>query len=325
MLKTFRLLAISTFLFPVLSWAGTPAVVSANGNVEVGRDAAWTLVKPGTAIKDSEFLRVPTGASVKVKLANGSEAEFLGKAVVPGRRLHDPKTDVDALMKFYKMYQKAATTVGGEEKKSSIAASGKACKAGEVVCRGECHKRVECLKWSGEGNASLDQSPADKILTDYLRGQIDEARFQANQIAKNPEASKADRRIAFWIVGAQQAELEKYQDALAALDIACAPLDDSETNYAKYRANALLERGKVLINIGSPERARKDLEEAAGLSGGDKDSAVAGEARFLLGYLAIEANDLKAADAHFKLIPNADEALAWQNAARDMKKAAGIH
>lgn len=48
------------------------------------------------------------------------------KTMIEYSRHHPPKSDVDLLMKFYKMYQRLATAVGGEEKMSSIAASGKA-------------------------------------------------------------------------------------------------------------------------------------------------------------------------------------------------------
>ena len=257
-----------------------------------------------------------------VRLENGTELTFEGRAVVPGRRLVGAKSDVEGLMRVYKMYQKAANATGGEEKRTSFAGAGKACKEGEVRCGGECKRRADCLKWADEGSsAKLDTIPADRVLTQLDKGNIEFAREEARRILEDESSSKSDLRIASLVVGKQHAEDVNYASALKALDVAAAPIGPEErAGMKEWRAVALLERGKVLLNMGALDRAKSDLTEAS-VSG---SNAVKGESRFLLGYIAIEVNDAAGAKTHFAAIPSAKECHEWISAANEAKKAAGI-
>lgn len=318
-MKIFRLAAgLLLLLLPSLALAAKVSILESKGNVEIGANGKWAPVKSGTAIKEEDFLRIPNGASVTVQLTDGTPATFQGKAVVPGRRLVDPKTDPTALMKLYNAYQRAANTIGGEEKKGSIAGAGKACEAPKQWCGGVCQERAKCLKWDGEKSTPL-RTDADWILIYITTNRVDEARAKALEVIANPKASKVDLRVAHLIVGAGAAEDANYTDALKSLDIAAGAIgNDEPEGVAEHRAVALLERGKAHMNLGANARAKKDLTEA--IPGLTEKKRVA-EAHFILGYIAIGEQDPKAAAAQFAKINDAE----WQMAAQDAKKAAGIN
>lgn len=290
--------------------AEKPAVMEVKGDVKIGQEGAWKPATPGTAIGESEFLQVAADATVTVKLANGSPATFMGKAFIPGRRLMDPKMTVDGLMRFYKVYQKAATTIGGVEKTTSLAGAGKACEAPKIMIDGVC--TTPSIRWAGEDAPKKRAPAADEMSKLHAEGKTAEARTLATSILNDPSSIVADRRRANLVLGVSSVGDGSFATALEHLDKAAAPIAKGEAGADKYRAQAQLERGKLLLQMGSDARAKADFEAA--LKGGER--SVLSEAHYYLGFMALATNDDDTAQKQFAKIEDAK----WKQIAKETQK-----
>lgn len=317
-------LAASLLLFPFPAFAAEkPAVVEVKGDVKIGQEGDWKPAKPGAPIGEADFLQLAPESTVTVKLANGAPATFMGKAFIPGRRLMDPKMTVDGLMRFYKVYQKAATTIGGVEKTTSLAGAGKACENGFVWVeeKKKCVSRREQMMWASSIEEKKSSSDADKMSALYHEGvksadkaKIADAQMKAKALLDDKATMETDRRRANIVLGVSSIAEGAFSSALDHLDKAAAPIGKNESGAEKYRAQAQLERGKLLLQMGSDARAQADFEAA--LSGGE--SAVVSQAHYYLGFMALATNDDETAEKQFAKINDPD----WKKIARETRKAA---
>lgn len=107
----------------LLAWSacanGAPTVVGIEGassaGVRVGRGETWSAVRTSTTIGADQFLRIPQGTTVSVRLPNGEVAKLEGKAVIPGRRLAQKAARADAVMRFARAVRTVSVAIGGEE------------------------------------------------------------------------------------------------------------------------------------------------------------------------------------------------------------------
>lgn len=308
-------------LFSLTANAASPTIVELKGTVEIGQEGKWKPATAGNPIAETDFIKVSDGATVTVKLANGSPATFPGKAFIPGRRLMDPKMTVDGLMRFYKVYQKASTTIGGVEKTTSLAGAGKACENGFVWVeeKKKCVSRREQMMWASSIEEKKSSSDADKMSATYDDGvknadpaKIAEAQMKAKALLNDAATMEVDRRRANLVLGVAAAAETSFSTALAHLDKAAAPVAKTEPGAEKYRAQAHLERGKVLLQMGSDARAKADFEAA--LIGAERP--VLSEAHYYLMFMALASNDDETAQKQFAKI----EDQKWKQIARETQK-----
>ena len=288
------------------------AITKVNGGVQVGKAGAFKPATPG-ALNADEFLKVPSGATVSVKLANGQEATIGGQALVPCRRLMDPATTVDAVTRFAKVMEKAGELVGAE-KSGIVPGAAKACQMGTVYSArlGKCVKKE--MPFDGDiENVKLE---VDRAETDADLGNLDSAKSRAEKVLANSVADKTEQRRMHTVLGRVDTSNLDLPGAQDQLDQAAAPVDSGEGDEASvYRAEALVARGRLHVLMGEDSAGKKDFQDAAKIA---PTSLAASNAHYELGALALAANDPKTADTEFASVK--DDKL--QKAADNLKKTA---
>ena len=288
------------------------AIIKVSGAVEVGKAGTFKPAAPG-ALSADEFLKVPQGATVSVKLANGQDATIAGQALVPCRRLMDPATTVDALTRFAKVMQKAGELVGAE-KSGIVPGAAKACQVGTVFSArlGRCVKKEAVF----DGDIENVKLEVDRAETDADLGNNDSAKTRAEKVLANTVADKTEKRRMHTVLGRVDTSNLDLVGAQDQLDQASAPVDADEGDEASvYRAEALVARGRLHVLMGEDGAGKKDFQDAAKLA---PASLAASNAHYELGALALAANDPKTADTEFASVK--DDKL--QKAADNLKKTA---
>jgi tetratricopeptide (TPR) repeat protein len=296
----------SVFLSSQALAAGV-SISDVSGPVKIGRAGSWKDASKGMAIADGDFLNIPESASVTVKLTNGSPATFPGKAVIPGRRLLDPQTNLDSLMRIYRVYQKASEAIGGADAKTSLAGAGR----GDDKTNAKLH-----MQWDG---AETAESKAGRAAQAFDEGFYAQARKLSEDLLADQNVSGFALRKANLVLGSVLVQDLEFDKARTAFDVACAPLGAGESDPSQAaRAGALVQRGKLQVEEGDDAKAAADFQEAAKLA---PDGDTASEAHYQLMILAAAKNDAKASDSEYSKIT----ATRFQVAAQDFRKSVAAH
>ena len=284
--------AFFTALFSASASAASQATIkSASEGVQLGKEGDWKSAKAGMAIADTDFVKIPDGAAATITLPDKTTRDFLGRAIIPGRRLTSEKTSAGAMIWFSQGVQKAATAIVGKEGDGS--AGNAAGKAGTPTP----HPPV----WAGEGPTEHHGSPIELPDLEYSKGHYAAAIAIANAVLADPKATAYDRRLAQEVRGTIAAANAEYAAALKDLDAAAGPvMVEESTGSASVRVAALLQRGQVNTQLGNDAKAAEDFKAAADAAP-DK-SPQRYQAKFLLGVLAASQNDLKTARNWFEQI-----------------------
>ncbi len=294
---------------PAAAMAADATVSKVEGEVKVGREGAWKTAAAGAVIAAADFLSLGPAARATVKLGDGTVAEFVGKVIVPGRRLSSEKA-AGALLKLTRAVQKASEAVVGVDAKGTVPGAGKASdKLGQ--------KKRAIFVDTDEKPKSSEADFAEAALG---RGDYFDARNRAQAIVDDPNDSPAEKRRARYVLGRVHAAEGEFGKALSAFDGAAAARDPAEGDAADhYRGAALVERGLVHVQLGLDGKADADFKAAIEAS---PKTAQAAKANLYLGALALEAQKPAVAEAHFKLLAGYPDLEA---AARDLTAGAGAN
>ena len=301
-----HLLAAALFLSGGSALAASATVVSVEGEGKIGRSGAWRPAKAGETVGESEFLSLAPNAAAKVKLGDGTAADFQGKVIVPGRRLATQKS-AGALLRFSQSLQKAAEAVVGVDVKGTAPGASKA---------DEKTGRKLALGFMGEDTEQLS-SRADFAEASLARNDLYDATDRAKAILAESGSSALEKRRAHLVLGQVHLEEGEFTNALKHLDAAAKELSPDELAARRvekgktvmdpeaYRSAALLHRGRAHQILG--DHAKAEADYAAAITAFPKGTQ-AYQAHFYLGVIALEGGDRKAAQKHFAGIADMKDA-----------------
>ena len=288
------------------AFAAPATVVSVEGQSKIGKDGAWRPAKTGETVGDAEFLSVSPESVVKVKLGDGTPADFRGKVVVPGRRLGTQKS-AGPLLKFSESLQKAAEAVVGVDVKGTAPGASKADDKTATKTR---------LLMMGDQDSGPRSTKAEFAEKALQRHDLQDAENRAKGILADPGESALEKRRAHLILGRVHLDEAEYTKALAELSAAAADLAPEEKAARKlekakvifdptgYRAAALVFRGIAYRQLGDDAKAKTDFTSAISAF---PQSTQAYQASFQLLTMSLEGGDKAAATKHFEAIPQMKE------------------
>lgn len=285
-----------TALLPSFAIAASePTIKVASPGVVVGKAGSWKPATPGMAIATTDFVKIPEKASATIVLPDSTAKEFNGRTIIPGRRLVAGGNAAGAMIYFSQGLQKTAEAIAGPAtgttKSSGITRSDDMSKKG-------LHVHVKY-----EGIASDIESHLGKGEAAFDDGNYVEARKAADETLANVSAEPLQKRRAHLLKGQVLAAEANYDAAVPELDQAARPGGDDD--FAQVRAIALIQRGQVETQLGDDPKAKHDFEAAIDNAGSNK--AIAVEAKFLLGVLAVTAKDEKSARGWFDQVQDVPE------------------
>lgn len=301
-----HLLVASSLLLSSTALAAPATVVSVAGEgIKIGKDGAWRPAKAGETIGVSEFLSAPSGSEIKVKLGDGTPAQFKGKVIVPGRRLATQKA-AGRLLKLSESLQKAAESVVGVDVKGTAPGASKA--------DDKLNSKIK-LQYEGADSRPAS-SKAEWAERSFAENDMHLAVERAEAILEDSGESALEKRRAHLVLGQVYLGDAEFTKALKSLTAACVPLTADEAAAKKmvkgkvtfdpeaYRAAALLQRGIAYRQIGDDAKAKADFEATvAAFPLGTQ----AYQASFQLMVMALEAGDRPGADKHFGAIATMKE------------------
>lgn len=283
------------------AWAAATVTVSGSTGPgsEVGREGSWRPAVEGTAIGETDFLKIPAGASVQVTLRDGKVASFDGKIVVPGRRLVADKTSATNVAWLARAIQNASDAVGGVATAQHAPGATKVENVGsrpESAFQGARADDLDSFDDDAPGgaggfgtsNASRDEADAKK----------DERQQNATARPKPPEAEEesSPKKVASSPLPPAP-PAPPVQVARSAAASQSQPGADARTS---SRAELLAE-GLAAESDGNFGAARTSLEKAAAAASGSKKKqegnvdAMRAEAYLALGRVHLQLGETAAA------------------------------
>lgn len=318
---TRMLLAFLLLSFPAL--AKTASIKAIKGDVKVGKEGAWKSATPGAAIPETEFLLIPADGTASVELADGTNADFQGKVLVPGRRLASVKA-AGALLKFSRSLQKAAESVVGTDIIGTVPGATRACSE-EQIKQGTCKdggrspiptadpNKIRGVSFMGEGERGKSAAGLAEDAY-FINGDHFLARQRSDAILADKSASEFERRRAALVLANVQADEGELTRAFKLLDGVVSKPSVAETSSGfdlaakAYRVSGLLLRGRLFMQLGDVEKAEKDFIGASSeFSISDKDKTyplAAHRANFFLA--ALELEKAERLDKHDEKLKRAD-------------------
>lgn len=292
------LVAVSLLLSPAaFAAAKSASIVTVQGEAKVGKEGAWKPASAGAAISENEFLTLSKDASVKVKLGDGTEAEFTGKAIIPGRRLVSAKTSAGKLQNLSNAVQSATEAVMGSD---PTVARGGLTRATKVATTAEDKAKLGAkgsMKWGSDiEEPAAGSTEADFAEQDLRKGDMFGARSRAQAILDNKVKSAYEKRRANYVLAHVSASDAEFTAALKKIDLVAAVADEKGGETAEmvraHRSGALVLRGQIMTQLGDSAKAKESFAEALKIAqDGDPKSepVTAAQANFFLGAMAVES------------------------------------
>lgn len=315
-----------TTLSVILALLAAPSIADVQGTVTVVRGGASHAAAKGEEIAKEDFLRIAESSSVTITLANGKSVVVKGKALLPGRRVHDAKL-ASGLAKLAVALQTVAGSQDGGSAPASMSDlaggsdpstrnAGLMSGATDDFGGGAPAPTPEKRGWwpvSKKKKKSVTPAPASTEAPKKEAAEKEELERSKLAIAdRKPAAPRRDAR------GEKDASpLAAAGTLIAADDIAgaLANLDTivgDPTTAPAIAAQALVLRARLRLQSGAEVAlVRADLARVRQLA---KDGEPAHEAAFLLGALALSDGDRAGAKRHFDSIPTAHALKAHANA-----------
>lgn len=293
------LLAATFFLSSdAIAAAGKSAsILSVTGEAKVGKEGAWKPAAAGAAITENEFLTLSKDATAKVKLGDGTEQEFAGKAIIPGRRLVSAKTSAGKLQNLSNAVQSATEAVMGSD---PTVARGGLTRATKIATSAEDKAKLGSktgMKWGsdieGDDPGSTEADYAEQSLR---KGDMFLARSRAQAILDNKAKSAFEKRRANYVLAHAFASDAEFTSALKKIELVIAPPEVKGGETAElvraHRSGALVLRGQIMTQLGDASKAKESFAEALKIAqtGDPKTEPVTvAQANFFLGVIALES------------------------------------
>lgn len=291
----------ATLLLSSTTFAATPAksasIVSVTGEAKVGKEGAWKPAAAGAAINETDFLTLSKDASAKIKLGDGTEQEFTGKAIIPGRRLVSAKTSAGKLQNLSNAVQSATEAVMGSD---PTVARGGLTRASKVATSSEDKAKLggkNGMKWGSEiEEETQSSSEADYAEQSLRKGDMFLARSRAQAILDNKSKSSFEKRRANYVLAHVSAADAEFTTALKKIDLVTAAADEKTGETSEmvraHRSGALVLRGQIMTQLGDSAKAKEAFAEAltiAQTGNPATEPVTVAQANFFLGAMALEA------------------------------------